>query len=237
MEKDQNDKNPHVHHRLRMRDRFISHPESLGNHEIMELLLYYAIPQKNTNPLAHDLLDRYGNFSNVFNADPAELQKIKGVGKNVACFLSVIGKIKDIARDEEEALECYSLERVKPFLTKNLANKPFECFYAFYLDKFGRILKRELCSQHSAVMVAADFSEVHKTCLLLKPSEIVIAHNHPSGFTQPSKQDDNALFALLKMFEFLGVKLYDHLIVAGDNFYSYRESGRLKELLNLLYRR
>lgn len=229
MGKAENGKNNlHSGHRKRFRDRFLSSPDSFSKHELLELLLFYSLPQKNTNPIAHEILLKYDDIKDVLKADKEDLMAIKGVGENTACFLKLIGKLNSyLAEEEAEDIDFYNTERVTPYLLRVLGKEKYECFCIFYLSDKGRILKRELFTQGKTSSVSVHLPDIHKTCVLLNPSQIVFAHNHPSGDSTPSLADDDSTKSIKELAEFLKIRLCDHVIVGKDKIYSYREEGRI----------
>ena len=117
------------------REKFLKNPNALNKHELLELLLFYAIPRKNVNPLAHVLLDKFGSISAILNATSSELQSIEGMGESTTAFLTTLGKLLEIVSEEEikDDLKLFNLENVKKYLIKFFANYDKEVFYAFFL--------------------------------------------------------------------------------------------------------
>ena len=231
MKADEEFQNLHKNHRNRMRERFLEHPESLSKHEIVELLLFYSIPQKNTNPLAHSLIDKYGTLKNLFAADKEDLMTVPGVGEKTASFIKLLGKLFGyVAEEEADKVTFYSLDSVRPYLLRVLGRQTGECFCAFYLNDANKIMKREFCTQNDSGKVEIDLPALHKTCILVKPQKVVIAHNHPSGYLEPSLQDDRMTDKIAQFLKIIGVKFYDHLIVGPNDVYSYQSDGRFEAL-------
>ena len=128
--------NVHEDHRQRLRDKFLANPNSLNKHEVLELLLFYAIPRKNVNPLAHHLLDKFGSVNAVFNAQSNELKSIEGIGDSTVAYITMLGKLLELVAEEEiqEGLKFFNLENVKKYLIKFFSSFDKEVFYAFFLS-------------------------------------------------------------------------------------------------------
>lgn len=220
----------HKGHRERQIEKLLSGGK-LSNHEILEILLFYAIPRKDVNELAHVLLNSFGSLKRVFEADPEMLESVDGVGERTAAYLAAIGKCLDLCMTEKQPEPVrFSYNDFKPALIA--AFKPFseEKFVAFYLDAKGRILLRKIFSNHSPAFVEIKTGELLKGVFSVSASSIVVCHNHLSGDPTPSYSDDRATASVLNALLSTGVKLADHIVVAGENTFSYRASGRLDEI-------
>lgn len=224
--------NVHENHRQRLRDKFLTNPNSLNKHEILELLLFYAIPRKNVNPLAHVLLDKFGSISSVFNADANELKSVEGMGDSTTAFITILGKLLQVVAEEEiqDDVKLFNLENVKKYLIKFFSNYDKEVFYAFFLSKTEKVIAKVSYTSDKVDEINFLLSEFSRSFAHIKPHAVVIAHNHPSGNPEPSKKDDSATEKMYLMFSLNGVQLYDHVIVAGNKFYSYNSDGRLSKI-------
>ena len=224
--------NVHENHRQRLRDKFLTNPNSLNKHEILELLLFYAIPRKNVNPLAHVLLDKFGSISSVLNADANELKSVEGMGDSTTAFITILGKLLQVVAEEEiqDDVKLFNLENVKKYLIKFFSNYDKEVFYAFFLSKTEKVIAKVSYTSDKVDEINFLLSEFSRSFAHIKPHAVVIAHNHPSGNPEPSKKDDSATEKMYLMFSLNGVQLYDHVIVAGNKFYSYNSDGRLRKI-------
>lgn len=230
METAVNKNDVHKGHRERQTEKILQ-KNKLSNHEILEILLFYAIPRKDVNELAHSLLNSFGSLKRVFEADAEMLKSVKGVGDRTAAFLIAIGRCIDICAHENEPLpQRFSYDDFKPSLIA--AFKPFseEKFVAFYLDTKGKILLRKIFSNHSPSYVEIKTDELLKGVFSVGASAVVVCHNHLSGDPNPSYSDDRATAAICGSLLSTGVRLADHIIVAGENTFSYRASGRLDKI-------
>ena len=224
--------NVHENHRQRLREKFLKNPDALNKHELLELLLFYAIPRKNVNPLAHQLLDKFGSVNGVLSASANELLSVDGMGESTSAFITTLGKLLDVVAEEEmqEGLKLFNLENVKKYLIKFFSNYDKEVFYAFFLSKTEKVIAKVSYTSDKVDEINFLLSEFSRSFASVKPYAVVVAHNHPSGNPEPSKKDDSATEKMYLMFSLNGVKLYDHVIVAGNKIYSYSSDGRLAKI-------
>ena len=225
-------KNVHENHRQRLRDRFAQSPESLNKHELLELLLFYAIPRKNVNPLAHTLIDKFGTINGVLSASVEDLKTVEGVGEGTASFLTTVGKFIDVVSMENvgDEIKLYNLDSVKRYLVKFFSGYDKEVFFAFFLSKNNKIIAKNSYTSGKTDEISILLSEFTRSFATIKPHAVVIAHNHPSGNPEPSANDDYSTEKMYLMFSLSGVKFYDHVIIGGNKLYSYRADGRMEKI-------
>ena len=224
-------KNVHDGHRKRLREKYITGKESFKEHELLELLLGYAIPRKDTNPIAHNLLDKFGSLQNVFKADANLLTTVDGVGENTANFLNLVGYVNSFSSKEENAKKALSnIEQAKEMLVNLFEGLDHEVFYVLYLNDKNKVITMSKLDDNSKNSVTVDFKEITAGILINKPSAIIIAHNHFAKYPAPSKEDDivtKKIYSLLQLYE---VNFYDHLIISGKEVYSYFYDDRLQKI-------
>lgn len=211
------EENIHKNHRQRMRKKVEEYGlESLPAHEVLEYLLFFAIPRQNTNPIAHRLLSRFGGFCQVLEASPEELAQVEGMGPASARFLHSllqvsryyqIEKRRQIKRlnTEEEAMEY-----VKPLFV----GLKEEQIYAVILDDKNGVLRCEQLGQGLANSVEVSAGKLAKSVLLAGGTSVILAHNHPAGLPLPSPEDIVTTGKLVKALGVLGIDLVDHIVVA-----------------------
>ena len=225
--------NIHENHRQRLRTRFLQSPQSLNKHELLELLLFYPIPRKNVNPEAHKLIDKFGSVSGVLNASAEDLTSVEGIGENTATFLTLIGKLIQVTSEEEqEEYTLFNFNTAKSYLTKFFAGYDREVFYAFFLSKTDKVIAKVAYTSEKINEINFLLSEFSRSFASIKPHAMIIAHNHPSGNATPSKKDDESTSKIYLLLSLSGIKLYDHVIVAGKSVYSYSKDGRLDVIKN-----
>ncbi|MBO5927185.1 MAG: hypothetical protein J6Q38_06520 [Clostridia bacterium] len=221
----------HAAHRERLRRKFVSGKESFEEHELLELLLTYSIPRKDTNALAHELIDKFGSLKNVLQASPELLRSVNGVGDNSACFLSLINYVSNVINKPSlEKKQLSTIAEAKKNLPEVFKDYDHEVLFIIYLNKFDKILNTTLIDNNSESSVLVDFTEITKGILLNKPHSIVVAHNHFSKFPKPSEADDFATEKLYVLLNLYKVNFYDHLIISGNEVYSYFYDNRLQKI-------
>lgn len=222
MEQQNKKKNVHEGHRERMRNKYVNKGiEVFEQHEILEMLLFYAIPRKNTNDIAHRLLEACGSLSAVFDA-PIDILMQQGLSYNAAVLLHMI---PDLSRayqsdkfDNEEKI--ITDENIGKKMVHLFAGKNEECVYAFFLDakgkeKFSGIISKGDAS--SAPLFSKDIVSIAARC---KAVTVIIAHNHPSGVAFPSRADLEATADIADALDTIGIHLADHIIVADRDYIS-----------------
>lgn len=221
----------HAGHRDRMYNKLLVSPDSLSEHEYLEVLLFSFIPRKNTNPIAHKLLKTFGSLNGVFNASAKELMTVYGIGKSVASKIVAVGKI----------FQKINVKNEKPFTWSSVSAHGGEIIRWFNKDDYEKFVVVLINGNEDEIFkisfdgsskssVDASISDIVNAFALYKPKKIVVVHNHPSGNVQPSKVDDYATVRLYLLCEIHGVKLKDHIIVYGNEIFSYLLSNRLSEI-------
>ena len=222
MEQQNKKKNVHEGHRERMRNKYVNKGiEVFEQHEILEMLLFYAIPRKNTNDIAHRLLEACGSLSAVFDA-PIDILMQQGLSYNAAVLLHMI---PDLSRayqsdkfDNEEKI--ITDEIIGKKMVHLFAGKIEECVYAFFLDAKGKEKYSGIISKgdaSSAPLFSKDIVSIAARC---KAVTVIIAHNHPSGVAFPSRADLEATADIADALDTIGIHLADHIIVADRDYIS-----------------
>lgn len=224
--------NVHEGHRERKKRQFLENGlDAFQEHEVLELLLYYAIPRKDTNPIAHALLKKFGSLDAVFAAPVEELMRVEGVGENAAALIRLIlplyRRIRISATEEETILN--SVEKVGAFFVGRFAGERTEVMYQACLDAKGKLLGVQKLSTGDVNFVHADIRGIVQNALLCRASAVVLAHNHPSGVALPSDADNAVTLQIREVLQSVGVVLFDHVIVADDDFVSLRQNGLLQD--------
>ena len=222
MEQQNKKKNVHEGHRERMRNKYVNKGiEVFEQHEILEMLLFYAIPRKNTNDIAHRLLEACGSLPAVFDA-PIDILMQQGLSYNAAVLLHMI---PDLSRayqsdkfDNEEKI--ITDENIGKKMVHLFAGKNEECVYAFFLDAKGKEKYSGIISKgdaSSAPLFSKDIVSIAARC---KAVTVIIAHNHPSGVAFPSRADLEATADIADALDTIGIHLADHIIVADRDYIS-----------------
>ena len=218
----------HDGHREHMRRRFLENGLSgFADHEALELLLYYAIPRRDTNPIAHELMDRFGTLSGVLSAPVELLKQVDGVGESAAVLLRLAPLLAQKARLAEAAEEIAlnTVDSIGAYLLERFSQERNEAVYQLCLDRKGKLLACKRLGEGSASAVNLDIRKLVENALLSSASSVILAHNHPSGVALPSDDDHTATQQARAALEAIGVRLADHIIVADGDFVSFFDSG------------
>lgn len=224
--------NVHIGHRARMRERYLQNgADTLATHELLEILLFHVVVQKDTNPLSHALLDRFGSADGVFNATKEELMSVSGVGEKIADFLLENGKAArailsaPLWEEPEPVYDSYPL--LGEFFVSYFEKHPAQATVAMLLDSgMRKITLMEIASlDYDSAGVRAD--KVVQRALELGAAVTVFAHNHPHGPAYPTHGDVVTSQVIEKELSACGLLLLEHYVIAGKDFvgFHHRFSG------------
>lgn len=211
----------HEGHRGRMKKRFLRHGlASFDDHQVLEMLLFYAVPRQDTNELAHRLLDTFGSLDRVFEALPEDLMRVPGIGEHAAALIRLVPEaVRRCRLIRESAAETLTdRESVGRYLLPYFAEQRTEIVMLLCLDAK---LKPLDCRQiGSGGLNSAGFSirDVVQICLTHNARYAVLAHNHVSGIAVASTEDIYATREVKKALGLVGVKLLEHIIVTDEDF-------------------
>ncbi len=228
--------NIHQGHRQRLKDRFLSSGlESFAEHEILELLLYFAIPYKDLNPLAHHLIERHGSLSAVLDADPDALLLTDGVGANAALLLNLVPELLRYYRITKlnPAYTFYDAKNIHDYACDLFLGINHEILYLICLNQHNSIIKVEKIAEGSIDSVNTELRKIVMAALRHKSFNIILLHNHPSGNLKPSSDDISLTNHLAHVLSSLGIGFLDHLIISGENSLSFRDKGLLIKVTNM----
>ena len=218
----------HDGHRERLRARFAEHGlDSFNELNALELLLCYAIPRRDTNEIAHRLLDAFGSLSGVFQASMQELTSVPGIGENAATLILMVPQIvkkAHVSKAKETKIIRNSTDAGN-YLLPYFLNEPDEIVMMLCLDNKRAVICCREMGRGVVNCVDANIRRMVETALKVKTTTVIIAHNHPNGVALPSREDDNFTRTLYRSLGLLGITLEDHIIVANDEFVSLADSG------------
>ncbi|MBE6990748.1 MAG: DNA repair protein RadC [Ruminococcaceae bacterium] len=217
----------HDGHRARKKKQFLEQGlESMADHEVLELLLYYAIPRRDTNETAHRLMEVFGSLEGVLQSDAAELSRVPGVGEHAAVLLTLLGAVcrrtalepefSDPIRTGEQAGRCF---------LRIMGEEKREVLYLMCLDGKGKQLSCRMVAMGGLHLTEISVRRVVDTALRTGASAVVLAHNHPSGVALPSRADQIMTRQVADALRPLGIRLIDHIVVADGDFVSMAASG------------
>ena len=217
-------------HRSRMRDRLLTAgPDALADHEMLEMILFLALPRRDTKPIARALLTRFGTFSNAIAAPLADLLHIDGLGEAGAAAIKVVqaASIRLIRASVKEKPVLANWDRLIEYLTAALAHEMVEQIRVLFLDTKNRLIADEMLSQGTIDRAPVYPREVIKRALELHASSLILVHNHPSGDPAPSRDDVVMTQEVRRAADTLGIKLFDHIVIGGDRWISFKAQGLL----------
>ncbi|MDR0840525.1 MAG: hypothetical protein LBN26_03965 [Christensenellaceae bacterium] len=212
----------HEGHRERLRRQFLERGDAgLFDHQLLELLLTYSIPRKDTNPLAHALLGRYGSLVNVLYADPFELMRQEGVGESTAVLLSLAGKLGLHAQyAPPEGAQVINSADAVPVCRALVGHCKSEALYLISLNHAHRVLHTDCISNGTPTETFIHTRLVVECALRHGATGVILCHNHPSGNAKASAEDVKSTTRVARALEPLGIALHDHIIIGGKHAYS-----------------
>ena len=224
------DKNPHKGHRQRVKNRVLREGvDSFEDHQILELLLFYCIPMKDTNELAHQLIDRFGSLAGVLDARPEDLCAVSGITENSGILLNLIPSLARRYHQEKlkEKTILDSTSKAGEYARALFTGRLYEVFYVICMDSQNRV-------NHTALLHEGTINEapvyprlIVETALRHQATSIILAHNHPGGSHQPSQADVEVTRKIRTATEAIAITVADHIIVAGDGYFSFAENRLL----------
>lgn len=217
----------HDGHRKRMKGEFLARPESFPDHKLLELLLFYANPRGDTNPVAHALMNRFGSLSGVLDALPEELMKVPGVGEHAVTLLKAAKEIGGRYLSSRSRMDeiVRSTGDIYEFLKDHFYGARNERIILLCLDGKGKVLGVRKIGEGNVNAAEITTRGVVEAALSLNASRVVLAHNHPSGLALPSDEDKLTTQHLANVLRTVNVELIDHVIFSDDDMVSLRESG------------
>ncbi len=214
----------HEGHRKRMKDRFRLENgfDNFAEHEVLEMLLYSTIARNDTNPLGHELIQRFGSISNVFEASPEDLKQVPGIGENSAFLLSMIPHLARVyTRSKwDKRASLASTEQAGQFAVDLFIGKNYEEFWMIGVDSNRQVFHKKCLTKGTINEVSAYPRLVVQEILKYNVQNVIFTHNHPGGSVYPSEADYVSTEALLTALDAIHVNLIDHIIVSGNSYYS-----------------
>ncbi len=220
-EKQNKSPHPNAGHRERMRARLLENGlDSFQPHEVLELLLFYALPRVNTNPIAHALIREFHSLSGVLDAEPSDLKRIKGISDNAAAFLHMLPQLCRLYQ-LDRLTDCDlldSVEKLSDYAKAQLIGLIQERLLLICLDESLRLIRCEVISEGTTQETQLDVHRIVECAIRRRSSKVVLAHNHPNASAALSDADLFSTGQLKKILESMHVKLLDHIVVGrkGD---------------------
>lgn len=230
------EKQSHAHggHRARLKARFVREGlSSFEDHNALELLLFYAIPQRDTNELAHRLISEFGSLSGVLDASVEALMRVDGVGENTAVLLHMLpGMFAKYEQDKvrTDALVLNSAQKAGEYLVSLFVGKTTETLIAVCMNHKCKVTNTVVISEGTPDSTQINLRKIAEAAMHSGASTIILAHNHPAGVAAPSAADIEATRHIVMTLRSLGITVNDHFIVAGKDWFSMATNSKLKRM-------
>lgn len=224
----------HDGHRQRMRERFLKTGiEGFSDHEVLEMLLFYCVPRKDTNEIAHNLINHFGSYTQVLQASLSELEKVEGVGRSIAMYIAIL-------RESYRYL-AISKPRTNPVidsydhLISYMRNYYFgfqnEVVYLLCLDAMSALIECVKITEGSINSASISIRKILDVALRYRATSVILAHNHPGGLAFPSDEDRETTYRLADTLSAAGIILADHIILSEHDSLSMVKAGLYKPVM------
>lgn len=226
-------KNIHEGHRQRVKTRYLSEGlDAFQDHEVLEFLLFFCVPMKDTNKSAHKMISEFGSLAGLFEANPKDICRRCEVSENTGILVSLI---PSLARryfkgkwGDKPVLNSSSV--AGEYAVSLFAGRTYENFFVICLDSQNRVNNATLVHEGTINEAAVYPRLIVETALRHQANSIILAHNHPGGSMEPSNADIDVTKKIVNAAEAISIKVMDHIIVAGDKYYSFAEKGLIRKL-------
>lgn len=222
----------HSGHKQRLRQKAMKNFDILAEHEIVELVLNFGIVRQNTNPIAHELIKKFGSASGVFNAGYDELIKVKSLGEVSACLLSLIPKLSVVAQNNTKVTKqkLKNLEHAIFVFQMYFKNSSVEEMYMMCIDKKQQILCIDKICEGTETEINISVADVVKKALQKSPSTVIFAHNHVNNIPTPSSPDLIFTEKLVNAFKMLDINVFEHIIICHNGSYACIINNKIKNV-------
>ncbi len=221
--------NLHAGHRERMRNKYLKNGiEAFEPHEVLEMLLFYTRAQGNTNPLAHELIDRFGSLDGVLNATCDELKQVNGMGEHSAILISLVGSIQTVCKLQQNPMpkDYKNTKKLFKFLSSYYENKREEEAIVILYDNMLRNNGLVVVGKGIANRANVDYQRAFQAAISRGSPNILLIHNHPKGSAIPSDKDIRLTMTIRDKANSLGLHLLDHIIVGENEIISFRSTKK-----------
>ncbi len=225
------DTNPHKDHRERVRKEFLQNgfSDATPPHKILEMLLFYAIPRKDTNEIAHALLNKFKTLDAVLEATPYELMQVKGIGENAAALIKLILPLcRSYTNTKADiGFKPNSIDDIIQYLQRKYVGFSTEVFAVTTFNGNGTIIAFDIINRGDVASVGISVRDVVSKALERKAIAVVISHNHPNGTAVPSAYDIESTRRIATALKHIGIELIDHIVFNNDDCVSFAQSEKL----------
>ncbi|WP_448382224.1 RadC family protein [Desulfosoma sp.] len=217
-------------HRRRLRERFLAGGlDAFHDHEVLELLLTFAIPRRDVKPAAKALLDHFHSLSAVLDAKPEELKAVPGIGVHAAVLLSLVPRLLErYHKDRWRSVKTLgSTQEAVRYLMGHFEAERIEVFCLLALNSQNGLIAMERIQEGTVNRTAVFPRLVVEAALRHRATAVILAHNHPSGDPEPSAADRQLTKKLKRLLQDMDIAVHDHIILAGKRYYSFAERGEM----------
>ena len=217
----------HSGHRDRLRERFIDAPDALPDYELLELLLFLAIPRRDVKPIAKDLIAKFKDLNGVLRASPEELEQVKGISRNTAIALKTVqaAGLRVLRQNVMKQPVLNSWSKLIDYLTASMSEESREHFRLLFLNKKNELIADELQGSGTVDHTPAYPREIMKRALEVGATALIMVHNHPSGDPSPSRADIDLTNAVIAAADTFDIAVHDHIIISRNGYTSFRSEG------------
>ena len=218
----------HAGHRQRLKERFLKDGlDHFEEHQVLELLLFYGIPQRDTNEIAHELIRKFGSLPRVLEATPEELAEVKYVGDNVTTLfklITAVARYYQVSRAMREEI-LTTIDACGKYLVPFFYERTNETVFLLCLDAKCKVLCCEKVGEGSVNSAGVPIRKIVELALKENATSVILAHNHPSGLAIPSGEDIQTTRRVALALDAVEIGLVDHIIVADNDWVSLVQSG------------
>lgn len=223
---------PHEGHRKRLRNRFEKTGfEGFNDYEVLELLLTFILPYKDTKPVAKELIEKYKSLKGIFDAETIDLQNIKGIGERTAVYFKLLQETFGFLYDEQarnNQIQFTKTDHLFDYFKGTIGNSKNEIMRAVYLNSQNEMIKAENISEGTVSETVVLPRKIVENALKHNAVSVIVAHNHPDGVAEPSENDDKMTEQIKNALQTVNISLQDHLVITNSDYFSYRQKGYLE---------
>lgn len=222
--------NVHAGHRKKLKQRFIEEGlDSFEDHQVLEMLLFYSIPRRDTNEIAHRLIKKFGTLEAIFDSTPEQLMEKGEVTENTAVLLTMIPELARkymlLKHGKKPVLD--SPAKAGEYITKLFIGRNYEAFYVCCLNSQNQLNYAALVHEGTINEAPVYPRLIVETALRHQANSVILAHNHPGGSLRPSAADIEVTRRIYEALKAISIKVVDHIIASGNNYFSFAENGLL----------
>ncbi len=204
-------------HRQRVKESYLKNSfDAMPDHNILELILFYAIPQKDVKPIAYSLINHFGSLENVLNADVSELIQVDGIQEHSAILLTLFRDVHRRLNQQKADVQYRTFEQLMDFASMKLKDYQTEAILIVTFDNAKSIINTHILTGGEVNSAVLNKKDVAQFVIRDNASSVVVAHNHPSGSAVPSAADIDATISLSQFLRQINIALLDHIVVGGD---------------------